>query len=261
MSDQLDDIEYRARCMAERYDLLMKWATRADGCYCPIDIISINTRFGNGPTQKPNAYGLGDRIYDHYYIYALIENSAWEVSEQLQRVRNGHVHPSDQAFWSEVLDYFKVGDVFKPNQSIDELERYASVYLFCEFSIFSHNDKELYGLITQLEKRFRELRPGSNLEFNKPSINGGGCYVATAVYGSYDCPEVWTLRRYRDQYLSESLLGRAFIRLYYTVSPTLVKWFGKKAWFSRLFRSRLDRMVSKLKSKGYESTPYFDRGR
>ena len=25
-----------------------------------------------------------------------------------------------------------------------------------------------------------------------------GCYIATAVYGSYDCPQVWTLRRYRS---------------------------------------------------------------
>ena len=29
--------------------------------------------------------------------------------------------------------------------------------------------------------------------------SGGGCYVATAVYGSYDCPQVWTLRRYRER--------------------------------------------------------------
>lgn len=25
------------------------------------------------------------------------------------------------------------------------------------------------------------------------------CYIATSVYGSYDCPEVWTLRRFRDK--------------------------------------------------------------
>ena len=43
----------------------------------------------------------------------------------------------------------------------------------------------------------------------------GGCYVATAVYGSYDCPEVWTLRRYRDYSLAETWYGRAFIKLYY----------------------------------------------
>lgn len=37
----------------------------------------------------------------------------------------------------------------------------------------------------------------------------GGCYVATAVYGSYDCPQVWTLRRYRDYTLAETWYGRA----------------------------------------------------
>ena len=26
-----------------------------------------------------------------------------------------------------------------------------------------------------------------------------GCYIATCVYGSYDCPQVWILRRYRDE--------------------------------------------------------------
>ena len=42
--------------------------------------------------------------------------------------------------------------------------------------------------------------------------NSDGCYIATAVYGSYDCPEVWTLRRFRDEVLRESVLGRLFIR-------------------------------------------------
>ena len=31
-----------------------------------------------------------------------------------------------------------------------------------------------------------------------------GCYVATSVYGSYDCPEVWTLRRFRDEVLADT---------------------------------------------------------
>lgn len=86
----------------------------------------------------------------------------------------------------------------------------------------------------------------------------GGCYVATAVYGSYDCPQVWTLRRYRDDTLAKSRLGRAFIRLYYAVSPTLVKWFGETAWFQKLFRGRLDRMVDRLREQGVADTPYED---
>lgn len=86
-----------------------------------------------------------------------------------------------------------------------------------------------------------------------------GCYVATAVYGSYDCPEVWTLRRFRDDTLAATWYGRAFIRTYYAVSPTLVKWFGDTAWFKNLWKPMLDRMVKKLNDSGVENTAYHDR--
>lgn len=86
----------------------------------------------------------------------------------------------------------------------------------------------------------------------------GGCYIATAVYGSYDCPQVWTLRRYRDDVLAQTWLGRSFIRTYYVISPTLVKWFGNTNWFTRFWRKKLNRFVSKLNAKGVEETPYED---
>ena len=86
-----------------------------------------------------------------------------------------------------------------------------------------------------------------------------GCYVATCVYGSYDCPEVWTLRRYRDNTLSVTWYGRLFIKTYYAVSPTLVKWFGKTKWFKKLWRGKLDKMIKNLQDRGVESTPYCDK--
>ena len=88
---------------------------------------------------------------------------------------------------------------------------------------------------------------------------GGGCYVATAVYGSYDCPQVWVLRRYRDYVLMENPLGRAFVRLYYAVSPTLVRLFGKTRWFSGMLRPILNKKVDALKEKGYKDKEYQDR--
>lgn len=87
----------------------------------------------------------------------------------------------------------------------------------------------------------------------------GGCYVATAVYGSYDCPEVWTLRRFRDDTLDRTWYGRAFIRTYYAISPTLVRWFGACGWFQRLFRAPLDRLVARLHRRGVQDTPYRDK--
>lgn len=86
-----------------------------------------------------------------------------------------------------------------------------------------------------------------------------GCYVATAVYGSYDCPEVWTLRRFRDDTLDRTWYGRAFIRAYYAVSPALVRWFGTTGWFRSLFKAPLDRFVRKLRQRGVQDTPYQDK--
>lgn len=99
----------------------------------------------------------------------------------------------------------------------------------------------------------------SGSEIGTQAASTGGCYVATAVYGSYDCPEVWTLRRYRDYDLAETWYGRAFIHTYYAISPTLVKWFGDTKWFKKMWKGKLDRMVKNLQEKGVESTPYEDR--
>lgn len=93
---------------------------------------------------------------------------------------------------------------------------------------------------------------------NKGQASSGGCYVATCVYGSYDCPEVWVLRRFRDYYLSSTWYGRAFIKTYYTISPSFVKWFGHTLWFKKLWKYPLDRMVTQLKDKGVADDPYDD---
>ena len=99
----------------------------------------------------------------------------------------------------------------------------------------------------------------TSVQSSTPVKNSGGCYVATAVYGSYDCPQVWTLRRYRDYTLAESWFGRLFIFLYYAISPTLVKWFGETQWFKNMCKPKLDRMVKRLNEEGVSNTPYQDR--
>lgn len=98
--------------------------------------------------------------------------------------------------------------------------------------------------------------------YQTPTVDtssAGACYVATAVYGSYDCPEVWTLRRYRDYTLDETWYGRLFIKSYYAISPTIVKWFGHTEWFKKFWKQRLDKMVANLQNNGVDCTPYQDK--
>lgn len=88
-----------------------------------------------------------------------------------------------------------------------------------------------------------------------------GCYIATCVYGSYDCPQVWTLRRFRDDYLRRSRSGSAFVRLYYAVSPTLVKLFGDNKLFKIWGKRCLDILILRLQRNGIEDAPYADQER
>ena len=109
-------------------------------------------------------------------------------------------------------------------------------------------------------KAYREKNPPPPLEQPKTiSSSTGGCYVATCIYGSYDCPQVWTLRRYRDYVLGSTWYGRLFIYMYYAISPTIVKLFGKTNFFKRFWKVKLDRMVSRLQAKGVKDTYYEDK--
>lgn len=122
------------------------------------------------------------------------------------------------------------------------------------------NDNGALDIINRRIERIQQngLDPNAGSEIVEDN-SSEGCYIATAVYGSYDCPQVWTLRRFRDNTLGSTWYGRAFIRTYYAISPTIVKWFGNTQWFKQLWKNKLDKMVSKLRSNGVEDTPYQDK--
>ena len=73
-----------------------------------------------------------------------------------------------------------------------------------------------------------------------------GCFVATAVYGSADHPNVIILRRFRDQHLETNPLGRAFCAVYYRLSPRLADGFFSQGKGRKLMRSALDRFCKSL---------------
>lgn len=165
-----------------------------------------------------------------------------------------------QPIWNKICDNALT-------ELLNKSKKYTDSVLAQVHFLSDEGAKGCYDFAKIFAERKQKFEPDYKLpsqlvppsEGGQGTERGGGCYVATAVYGSYDCPQVWTLRRYRDYTLASSWYGRLFIKTYYAISPTLVRWFGNTAWFKRIWKQRLDKMVAGLKANGFEDTPYKDR--
>jgi len=85
------------------------------------------------------------------------------------------------------------------------------------------------------------LGEGKSISGN--AAGGGGCFVATAVYGSYEHPSVLVLRRFRDTKLATNAAGRLFITAYYRHGPMLARVIAPHALMKRCIKALLERFV------------------
>jgi len=166
-------------------------------------------------------------------------------------------------------EQYKLGEMYEKSGTFDgtfiPYNQEKAIYWFTKAAEQNHHDAmtKLSGFYYSKDpqkyqywsERAINLATNENIR-NNYSGGSSGCYVATCVYGSYDCPEVWTLRRFRDNILSDLWFGRGFIQVYYSVSPKIVELFGNTKWFNRLWKLILDRFVRKLQNKGIDDSPY-----
>ena len=98
-----------------------------------------------------------------------------------------------------------------------------------------HSDPGLFGGYNHRDAK------GKPTGSSNPGMFGGynhsdsqGCYVATCVYGSYDCPQVWTLRRFRDNTLAETMLVPKRFPFRQSRCEELRKWCKMSNWKVKL---------------------------
>jgi len=66
--------------------------------------------------------------------------------------------------------------------------------------------------------------------------SGGGCFIATAAYGSLLEPQVALLREFRDSFLLTNAPGKAFVSLYYTYSPPIADYIAEHEFLQQVVR-------------------------
>jgi len=76
-----------------------------------------------------------------------------------------------------------------------------------------------------------------------PIVKIQACFIATAAYGTPYAKEIDVLRDFRDDTLMTNAAGRAFIRLYYVLSPPIAKVIGRSELLRKFVRNALNPLV------------------
>ncbi|MBR5566415.1 MAG: hypothetical protein IKW08_09705 [Roseburia sp.] len=93
------------------------------------------------------------------------------------------------------------------------------------------------------ERRNRKLETAKKRCTQK---SNEGCYIATAVYGGYEQPQVLVLRKFRDEVLKKNFFGRLFIKIYYALSPNVAKKLKNHNQINMKVKYVLDKFVAWL---------------
>lgn len=78
------------------------------------------------------------------------------------------------------------------------------------------------------------------------STKGGGCFIATAVYGSPYASEVIILKEFRDNWLLNYGLGKVFVSFYYWISPPIANHIAKRNYLKSFTKTTLIIPVIKI---------------
>ena len=120
-------------------------------------------------------------------------------------------------------------------------------------AILSIEDQKYLALAQLICRKWAETFKNSNIQAADYQTLKSGfrrklCYITTAVcegvHKPENCRELVLLEQYRDEYLSSTGEGRALVRQYYDMAPTIVKRIGRKENREEIYRTLYETYIS-----------------
>jgi hypothetical protein len=105
---------------------------------------------------------------------------------------------------------------------------------------------DLFGNATASAQVIGQPQPTEGLwrRYRDAGGGAGGCFIATAAFGSYESRWVYVLRDFRDQVLLPRASGRSFVEWYYAHSPRAAAWIADHGWARAGTRAALTPVIA-----------------
>jgi uncharacterized protein (DUF983 family) len=243
------------------------WSAASSVANCLKSVFPLINEYVKSPEEREHA--IVEVFNSSFTIANMLSNAAtnhfYDIDSQ---VRDQFQKDYDNNMANTIMIWVNLGDQLERFASWDkdkaqDILKYATEAWKMAITITNQTFDEMdqammednFFSVAKYTEKIKKIAP----DYQAPAVKSSGCYIATAVYGSYDCPQVWTLRRYRDYILASTWFGRCFIRIYYAISPTLVGWFGNNRLFINSWKRVLNRKIKLLNDQGVSNLPYHDK--
>ena len=257
--DDFDEINLIQDKFNSGWEMIMGPATQSEIASLPVyeDYQYADPKFSWQEVVAPAAISFGNfketRDYDNS-IFVGDCNNGHLYKFQLNQSRDGFVfsNPDLQdnlVNENDSTDEIMLGTGFR---CITDIERGPDGFLY----LVSHGESVIYRIlpIAAAEKSLEtEVIASESEEIQSEittSVEGGGCLIATATYGSELAPQVQLLREIRDNNLLNTESGTFFMNtfndFYYTFSPTIADYERENPYFKDAVKIAITPMISTL---------------
>jgi len=111
----------------------------------------------------------------------------------------------------------------------------------------AHGGGQFDGFVTKITSSTTPTSGGGGTT-SSGSSGKGGCFIATAAYGTPMAQEVRYLRAFRDEYLMTNAAGKQFVKFYYSVSPPIADFIREHESLRTVVRVGLTPLVALSKT-------------
>lgn len=199
---------------------------------------------GKACLEKRDIVGAAKKYHEYLQILALVYHSKpFDLKPDLFVEATGE---TEQLLLSQV--YYDLAKIYDLSEK-KTIELQQSLAQFVRFTL-----NQRYQVLNSetIRKDIKAKRIKNKEEFsqtmNQIYKESKKCYLATYVYGE-NHPTTMILRSFRDQKLQASVLGRAFINLYYYLSPKMITYSHQRPFIDQKLKKIISYLVEKVISR------------